>query len=215
MANKKEVIITCNATNVKAVIEGLERGMAALAKEEEKLLNTIKARGYAENDEKKRPLHDREEYLAQIEHNEKYTGVPSKMMYFGTGDYGGSATDESAKMLNDAVDQNGDVLPVLRISDMLTGPPAVAQLVENRLKLFAGEWWENSEWGNEILRMLQEGRLTGADAQSLSTYLSSYVRKTTGVQDVREEKWTISGGRFSWSCTVLTENGQVEVHYEL
>jgi len=32
MAKKKEVIITCNATNVKAVIEGLERGMAALAK---------------------------------------------------------------------------------------------------------------------------------------------------------------------------------------
>lgn len=54
MAKKKEVVITCNATNVKAVIEGLERGMFALAKEEEKLLNTIKARGYAENDEKKR-----------------------------------------------------------------------------------------------------------------------------------------------------------------
>lgn len=54
MAKKKEVIITCNATNVKAVIEGLERGMAALAKEEERLLNTIKQRGYAENDEKKR-----------------------------------------------------------------------------------------------------------------------------------------------------------------
>ena len=54
MAKKKEVIITCNATNVKAVIEGLERGMAALAKEEERLLNVIKQRGYAENDEKKR-----------------------------------------------------------------------------------------------------------------------------------------------------------------
>ena len=113
------------------------------------------------------------------------------------------------------VDQNGDVLPVLRISDLLTGPPAVAQLVENRLKLFAGEWWENSEWGNEILRMLQEGRLTEADDQSLSTYLSSYVRKTIGVQDVREEKWTIAGGRFSWSCTVLTENGSSEILYEL
>ena len=113
------------------------------------------------------------------------------------------------------VDQNGDVLPVLRVSDMLTGPPAVALLVEDRLKMFAGEWWENSEWGNELLRMLQEGRLTEADAQSLSTYLSSYVRKTTGVQDVREEKWTIASGRFSWSCTVLTENGQAEVHYEM
>ena len=54
MATKKEVIITCNATNVKAVIEGLERGMAALAKEEENLLNVIKQRGFAENDEKKR-----------------------------------------------------------------------------------------------------------------------------------------------------------------
>lgn len=54
MAKKKEVVITCNATNVKAVIEGLERGMAALAKEEEHLLNVIKQRGYAENDEKKR-----------------------------------------------------------------------------------------------------------------------------------------------------------------
>lgn len=54
MAKKKEVVITCNATNVKAVIEGLERGMAALAKEEENLLNVIKQRGYAENDEKKR-----------------------------------------------------------------------------------------------------------------------------------------------------------------
>ena len=54
MAKKKEVVITCNATNVKAVIEGLERGMAALAKEEENLLNVIKKRGYAENDEKKR-----------------------------------------------------------------------------------------------------------------------------------------------------------------
>lgn len=61
-----------------------------------------------ENDEQKRPLHDRKEYLEQIEHNEKYTGVPSKMMYFGTGDYGGSCTDESARMLNDAVNENGD-----------------------------------------------------------------------------------------------------------
>ena len=54
MAKKKEVVITCNATNVKAVIEGLERGMAALAHEEENLLNTIKQRGYAEDAEKKR-----------------------------------------------------------------------------------------------------------------------------------------------------------------
>ena len=61
-----------------------------------------------EYDPKKRPIHDREEYLRAIEHNEKYSGVAKKMLYFGTGDYGGSASDESAKYLNDAVNANGE-----------------------------------------------------------------------------------------------------------
>lgn len=61
-----------------------------------------------ERDPEERPIHDRKEYLEKIEHNEKYAGVPAHMMYFGTGDYGGSATDESARYLNDAVAQNGD-----------------------------------------------------------------------------------------------------------
>ena len=111
--------------------------------------------------------------------------------------------------------QMNRTLTILADDKPVTGYARAKLIGTERLKLFAGEWWENSEWGNEILQMLQEGRLTEADAQSLSTYLSSYVRKTTGVQDVREEKWTISGGRFSWSCTVLTENGREEVHYEL
>ena len=102
------------------------------------------------------------------------------------------------------VDQNGDVLPVLSGNGMLSGSAAVAALAEDRLKLYAGDWWENPSWGNEILRMLQEGRLTEADAQSLSTYLSSYVRKTTGVQDVREEKWTISDFAGRMGMTVIS-----------
>lgn len=59
-----------------------------------------------ERDEQKRPIHDREEYLEQINHNEKYTGVPSRMIYYGTGDYGGSPSEESVKYLNDAVEAN-------------------------------------------------------------------------------------------------------------
>ena len=113
------------------------------------------------------------------------------------------------------VDQNGDVLPVLHASDMFSGSLAVAKLVEDRLNLFSGDWWENPSWGNEILRMLQEGRLTEADAQSLSTYLSGYVRSTSGVKEVQDEKWDFSGSRYSWSCTVLTEYGSSEIHYEV
>ena len=111
------------------------------------------------------------------------------------------------------VDQNGDVLPVLHASDMFSGSVAVAKLVEDRLNLYSGDWWENPSWGNEILRMLQEGRLTEADAQSLSTYLAGYVRSTSGVKEVQEEKWDLDGGRFSWECTVLTEYGTAEIEY--
>ena len=113
------------------------------------------------------------------------------------------------------VDQNGDVLPVLHASDMFSGSLAVAKLVEDRLNLFSGDWWENPAWGNGILRMLQEGRLTEADAQSLSTYLAGYVRGTAGVKEVQEEKWALDGGRFSWGCTVITEYGKGEVEYEV
>ena len=112
------------------------------------------------------------------------------------------------------VDQSGDILPVLHASDMFSGSLAVAKLVEDRLNLFSGDWWENPSWGNEILRMLQEGRLTEADAQSLSTYLSGYVRSTSGVKEVQDENWDLSGHRFSWSCTVLTEYGLVSIHSE-
>ena len=113
------------------------------------------------------------------------------------------------------VDQNGDVLPVLHASDLFSGSLAVAKLVEDRLNLFSGDWWENPSWGNEILRMLQEGRLTEADAQSLSTYLAGYVRGTAGVKEVQDEKWDISSRRFSWSCTALTEYGSAAINYEL
>ena len=113
------------------------------------------------------------------------------------------------------VDQNGDVLPVLHVSEMVSGAPAVARLAEDRLNLLVGDWWENPAWGNEILRMLQEGRLTEADAQTLSTYLSSYVRKTSGVLDVRDERWNLASGRFSWSCTALTEYSSAAIDYSL
>ena len=113
------------------------------------------------------------------------------------------------------VDQNGDMLPVLQVSDMLSGSLAVAKLVEDRLVLYFGDWWENSSWGNEILRMLQEGRLTEADAQSLSTYLAGYVRKTAGVKEVQDERWNLSGCLFSWSCTVITEYGKAEIDYRV
>ena len=112
-------------------------------------------------------------------------------------------------------DENGDVLPVLHTSEMFSGALAVASLVESRLQLYAGDWWENPARGNEILRMLQEGRLTRADAQALSTYLTEYVRETSGVQDVTDIRFSVEDHRFSWECSVLTEYGKAGIEFEV
>ena len=109
------------------------------------------------------------------------------------------------------VDPSGDVLPVLSAANMLSGAEAVAVLAGDRLRLLSGDWWENPEWGCEILRMMQESRMTEKDAQAVSTYLASFVRETPGVLDVRDEKWEIVDSRLRWSCTVITSFGNAEV----
>ena len=113
------------------------------------------------------------------------------------------------------VDPDGDILPVLHTGEMFSGALAVASLVESRLELYAGDWWENPARGNEILRILQEGRLTQADVQALSTYLTEYVRETSGVQDVTDVRFSVEGHRFGWECTVLTEYGKAGIEFEV
>ena len=117
-------------------------------------------------------------------------------------------------MLCRPVDSSGDILPVLSSSELLTGARAETELVRNRLKLLTGEWWENPEWGNGILGMLKESRLTEADQQVLANYISGYIRKTPGVLDVREVKVFVEGRRFRYSCEIVTENGTAGIQYE-
>ena len=119
-------------------------------------------------------------------------------------------------MLLRSVDSSGDILPVLSSSDLLRGAPAVALLVRDRLDLLSGDWWENPAWGNEILTMLRESRLTPADVQPLSTYLTSYIRETPGVEDVQDVTFSVDGRCFSYQCTVITDDGgYTDIHYSI
>ena len=113
------------------------------------------------------------------------------------------------------VDENGDALPVLTSSSLLRDVPAEARLTQDRLELLSGDWWENLSWGNEIVDLLKESRLTEADTQALVSYLSSYIRETTGVLDVRDAVGSVNGKQFSFSCTVDTEYGETVMNYEL
>ncbi len=113
------------------------------------------------------------------------------------------------------VDNNGDILPVVTSASLLRDALAVARLVKDRLELLAGDWWENLSWGNGIINMLQESRLTEADTQALVSYLTSYIRGTSGVLDVRDAVGSVSGKQFSFSCIVDTEYGEAVINYEL
>ena len=118
-------------------------------------------------------------------------------------------------MLHRPMDDSGDILPVLSSSALLKGASAVAQLVRERLELLSGEWWENPEWGNEIPDMLQESRLTEADRQTLAAYLTSYIRETNGVEDVRDVTVSVNERQFSFSCRIDTEDGSVQIDYAI
>ena len=118
-------------------------------------------------------------------------------------------------MIHRPVDASGDILPVLSSADLLRGAEAVARLVEERLSLYAGDWWENSGWGNGILQMLRESRLTEADGRALASYLASYVRETEGVDEVRDVKFSVDEKQFRFSCVVQTESGTAEITYEV
>ena len=114
------------------------------------------------------------------------------------------------------VDASGDILPVLSSAALLRGAPAVARLVKDRLELLAGEWWENPAWGNAVVDMLQESRFTEADRQILASYITSYIRETPGVQDVDDVTFSVGDDRqFSYSCTVVTDNGYTQIDFSI
>ena len=117
-------------------------------------------------------------------------------------------------MLLRPVDASGDVLPVLSSSDLLSGPEAVAQLVQYRLSLLAGEWWENPARGFRILERFRDSRIAVSDASSLSSMITAYIRETDGVQDVEDVRFSVSGRQFSYRCSVRTKEGSAEVAYQ-
>ena len=111
-------------------------------------------------------------------------------------------------------DASGDILPVLSSSDLLSGPETVARLVKYRLSLLQREWWENETLGFPVPESLRTGRPTAADALTLSSQVTEYIRETPGVRDVEDVRFSVSGRRFSYFCILQTEEGIAAVDYD-
>ncbi len=113
------------------------------------------------------------------------------------------------------VDENGDILPVLSSAALLKGAEATALLVRERLELLSGEWWENPARGNAIVDMLREGRFTEADSQALEGYLTSYIRQTPGVREIREVSFSAEGRQMRYTCVIDTDDGEEQIDYSI
>ena len=118
-------------------------------------------------------------------------------------------------MLLRPADDSGDILPVLSSSALVSGSLAVVQLVRDRLNLLSGEWWENPARGCEIFDMIRDRRVTQQDVSALSSYLSSYIAATHGVQSVEDVRTAVSGRQFTYSCRVLTSAGSGTVTWHM
>ncbi len=105
-------------------------------------------------------------------------------------------------------DISGDILPVLFSSDLVSGPEGVAAGLRDHLNLFAGDWWEYADRGNEILELMALSRQTEQDAQTLSSCLRTYLQSFPAMRSLSDVQTSFAGREFRFSCTVHTEAGE-------
>ena len=110
-------------------------------------------------------------------------------------------------MLSRPVDSSGDILPVLTLSDLLSGSEAAAAALRDYLHLFPGDWWEFEDHGNPVFDLLSVSRRTDQDAQTMASALSGYLLRFPGVQSVSVTKAAFNGPVFSFACSVHLESG--------
>ena len=50
----------------------------------------------------------------------------------------------------------------------------------------------------------------------LASYITSYIRETSGVRDVDDVTFSAGDGRqFTYSCAVMTDNGYAQIDFSL
>lgn len=113
------------------------------------------------------------------------------------------------------VDADGDILPVSSGADLLNGTEALAAGLRDHLRMYSGDWWENTEMGNEILELMAEARQTDEDAEALGSYLVGYLMEFVGVREVTEVSAFFEGREFRFSCVVHTANGETTIALSL
>ncbi len=113
-------------------------------------------------------------------------------------------------MLCRPIDEDGDMTPVGASSQMLSGVQAVSEAVKSRLHLLLGEWWEDTSLGFVVPKLIFDGVRSEEGRTLLANYITAYIADTEGVTAVKDVSTKLEGRAMSYSCTVVTEYGEVE-----
>ena len=108
-------------------------------------------------------------------------------------------------------DAQGDWMTVTVAGDGLTGAEAVARLVEDRLKLFQTEWWEDPRVGNPVLEMFRTGRPTEILLTQMTNMIAAYIQETDGVLSVEDVQASVLNREIAFSCRVMAAEGETFV----
>lgn len=113
-------------------------------------------------------------------------------------------------MLYRPTDTQGDMLPVSRREQMLTGQQAVLAAVLSRLRLLRGEWWEDDSLGFEVPDFLRRGVRTPQGPTLLTNYITAYIAQTPGVVSVIHAEGAYHSRCLNYRCTIVTDDGAIE-----
>ncbi len=114
-----------------------------------------------------------------------------------------------------ALDANGDPLHGNGQRNFLSDIDAVRQIIVTRLKLFQGEWWENTNAGTPLFQQILGVSGAGKHPDAIALLLKQRILGTPyvlpgGVTNVQTSYNPTTRG-FSFACSVATQFGALTI----
>jgi hypothetical protein len=108
-----------------------------------------------------------------------------------------------------ALDPNGDPLQGNGKNSFVSDLDAVAQAIGTRLRLFAGEWWENRSAGTPVFQNMLGVSGAGKHPETVVLILRQRILGTPYVRSVSNvaASYDPNTRGFAFSCQVQTEFG--------
>ena len=113
------------------------------------------------------------------------------------------------------LDKNGDYVFGQNQNDFLTDEPAVTQAIKTRLKLFLGEWWEQTDDGVPYFESILGQFNSDQTDISIQYLISKCVLGTPHIQSIADIKTSTKGRSLTIEITAETDFGQTTVKEEI